>query len=81
MIVYTTGPLGCLQRALVMHVCVCLCLNGVCVHVMCVVPYIGKPVMVVNGAYRGLRAILEGLNTAQFCVSVRIDQVCIYTHT
>ena len=37
--------------------------------------------MVVNGAYRGLRAILEGLNTAKFCVSVRIDQVCTYIHT
>ena len=37
----------------------------------------GKPVMVVNGAYRGLRAILEGLDTAKFCVSVRIDQVTL----
>ena len=46
------------------HVCVCVC---VCV--------VGKPVKVVNGAYRGLRAVLEGLNTARFCVSVRIDQV------
>ena len=35
----------------------------------------GKPVLVVNGAYRGLRAILEALDTAKFCVSVRIDQV------
>ena len=33
--------------------------------------------MVVNGAYRGLRAILEGLDTAKFCVSVRIDQVTL----
>ena len=31
--------------------------------------------LVVNGAYRGLRAILEALDTAKFCVSVRIDQV------
>ena len=35
--------------------------------------------MVVNGAYRGLRAVLEALDTAKFCVSVRIDQVN-YSH-
>ena len=54
------------SREIVLSVCVCVC---VCVCVT------GKPVMVVNGAYRGHRAILEGLNTAKFCVSVRIDQV------
>ena len=37
--------------------------------------YIGKPVLVVNGAYRGLRAILESLDTDNFCVSVKINQV------
>lgn len=43
---------------------------------MCVCVYdAGKPVLVVNGAYRGTRAILEALDTANFCVSVRIDQV------
>ena len=31
--------------------------------------------LIVNGAYRGLRAILEGLNAEHFCVSVKIDQV------
>ena len=36
---------------------------------------IGKPVLVVNGAYRGTKAILEALDTARFCVSVRINQV------
>ena len=32
-------------------------------HLKTVIPAIGKPVMVVNGAYRGLRALLESLNT------------------
>jgi len=36
----------------------------------------GKPVLVVNGAYRGLRAVLESLDTDNYCVSIRIDQVC-----
>ena len=49
--------------------CVCVC---VCV---CLCVCAGKPVLVVNGAYRGTRAILEALDTANFCVSVRIDQV------
>ena len=41
--------------------------------------------MVVNGAYRGLRAIMERLNEKSFSVAVRIDQVvcvcvcvCVY---
>ena len=38
--------------------------------------HVGKPVMVVNGAYRGLRAIMEGLNTDSFSVTIKIDQVC-----
>ncbi len=37
--------------------------------------YAGKPVMVVNGAYRGLRAVLESVDVDNFCVSIRIDQV------
>ena len=37
--------------------------------------FAGKPVMVVNGAYRGVRAVLETMDTSNFCVSVRIDQV------
>lgn len=43
-------------------------------HLETVIPAIGKPVMVVNGAYRGLRAVLESLDADNFCVSVRIDQ-------
>lgn len=43
-------------------------------HLETVIPAIGKPVLVVNGAYRRTRAILEALDTANFCVSVRIDQ-------
>ena len=31
--------------------------------------------MIVNGAYRGLRAIMERLNEKSFSVTVRIDQV------
>ena len=31
--------------------------------------------MIVNGAYRGLRAIMDRLNERSFSVTVRIDQV------
>ena len=37
---------------------------------------VGKPVMIVNGAYRGLRAVMERLNEKSFSVTVKIDQVC-----
>ena len=43
-------------------------------HLETVIPAIGKQVLVVNGAYRGLRAVLESLDTEHFCVSIRIDQ-------
>jgi transcription antitermination factor NusG len=36
---------------------------------------VGKPVMIVNGAYRGLRAVMERLDEKSFSVTVRIDQV------
>jgi hypothetical protein len=39
----------------------------------------GMPVMVVNGAYRGTRAILESIDVDNFCATVKIDQVCWYT--
>ncbi len=42
----------------------------------------GKSVQVVNGAYRGHRAILEALDTKNFCVTIQIDQVrLIYEYT
>ena len=60
-----------------MCVFILLCTN---VNINC----IGKPVLVVNGAYRGTKAILEALDTAKFCVSVRINQVyyslIVYLH-
>ncbi len=37
---------------------------------------------VVNGAYRGHRAILEALDAKNFCVTIQIDQVCrMYVYT
>ena len=35
----------------------------------------GKPVLVVNGAYRGSRAVLEELDVDNYCVSVKITHV------
>ncbi|XP_064400616.1 DNA/RNA-binding protein KIN17-like isoform X2 [Halichondria panicea] len=43
-------------------------------HLETVIPAIGKSVQVVNGAYRGHRAILEALDTKNFCVTIQIDQ-------
>ena len=43
-------------------------------------PPTGKPVLVVNGAYRGLRAVLESLDTEHFCASIKIDQVRLMCH-
>ena len=34
--------------------------------------------LVVNGAYRGHKAILETLDTSNFCATIRIDQVSLY---
>ena len=41
--------------------------------------YVGKPVMMVNGAYRGLRAVMERLNEESSSVTVKINQVCTRT--
>lgn len=43
-------------------------------HVETVIPAIGKTVVVVNGAYRGEVATLEGLDEKNFCCSIRINQ-------
>ena len=40
--------------------------------------YIGKPVMIVNGAYRGLRAVMERLNEKSSSVTVKINQVHVH---
>ena len=45
------------------------------VLIHCAYVHTGKHVKVVNGAYRGLRAVMESLNTDNFSVTVRIDQV------
>ena len=45
------------------------------VLIHCTYVHTGKPVKVVNGAYRGLRAVMESLNTDIFSVTIRIDQV------
>ena len=44
-------------------------------HVESVIPAIGKPVLIVNGAYRGHRATLESLDEKHFVVAVRIAEV------
>lgn len=41
----------------------------------------GKPVLIVNGAYRGTRAVLEELDVDNYCVRVKITQVCGCTCT
>lgn len=43
-------------------------------HVETVIPAIGKQVLIVNGAYRGTRAILMELKEKRFCVTVRLDE-------
>ncbi len=43
-------------------------------HLETVIPAIRKSVQVVNGAYRGHRAILEALDAKNFCVTIQIDQ-------
>ena len=34
--------------------------------------------MIVNGAYRGCKATLESVDMKNYCVCVKISQVCIY---
>ncbi|CAD7080958.1 unnamed protein product [Hermetia illucens] len=41
-------------------------------HLETVIPAIGKPVHVLNGAYRGCIAILRELNENKFCVTIEI---------
>jgi DNA/RNA-binding protein KIN17 len=42
-------------------------------HLETVIPAIGRPVLVVNGAYRGCSAILKELNEKKFCVTIEIS--------
>ena len=44
-------------------------------HMETVIPAIGKPVLIVNGAYRGHRVTLESLDEKHFAVAVRIAEV------
>lgn len=42
-------------------------------HLETVIPAEGRIVMVVNGAYRGYRAVLKSLDAKNFCVTITID--------
>ncbi|PNF23893.1 DNA/RNA-binding protein KIN17 [Cryptotermes secundus] len=42
-------------------------------HLETVIPAIGRPVCVVNGAYRGCSAILRELDQKKFCVTIEIS--------
>ncbi|PNF22193.1 DNA/RNA-binding protein KIN17 [Cryptotermes secundus] len=42
-------------------------------HLETVIPAIGRPVRVVNGAYRGCSAILRELDQKKFCVTIEIS--------
>lgn len=44
-------------------------------HLETVIPAVGRQVLVVNGAYRKCRAILNSLDEKNFCVSITIDSV------
>lgn len=41
-------------------------------HLETVIPAVGKNILVLNGGYRGHKAILKGLDEKNFCVSVEI---------
>ena len=43
-------------------------------HVETVIPALGRSVLLVNGAYRGKRAVLEKLDEYAYCVTVRVDE-------
>ncbi|VDP02170.1 unnamed protein product [Soboliphyme baturini] len=43
-------------------------------HLETVIPALGKTILVVNGAYRGLKATLLALDEDNFCVSVQIAE-------
>ncbi|XP_035676956.1 DNA/RNA-binding protein KIN17-like [Branchiostoma floridae] len=42
-------------------------------HLETVIPAVGRAVKVVNGTHTGCRAVLEGLDEKNFCVTIRID--------
>ncbi|PNF18237.1 hypothetical protein B7P43_G16764 [Cryptotermes secundus] len=42
-------------------------------HLETVIPAIGRPVHVVNGAYRGCSAMLRELDQKKFCVTIEIS--------
>lgn len=42
-------------------------------HVETVIPAVGRPVLVVNGAYRGCSAILKELDEKKYCVMIEIS--------
>ncbi|XP_030380021.1 DNA/RNA-binding protein KIN17 [Scaptodrosophila lebanonensis] len=43
-------------------------------HLETVIPALGKPVLVVNGAYRGTKAILRNLNERQYSVNIEVSE-------
>ena len=43
-------------------------------HLETVLPAVGKTVLIVNGAYRGTKAILKSLDIDNYCVSVKLDE-------
>jgi DNA/RNA-binding protein KIN17 len=42
-------------------------------HLETVIPAVGRPVLVVNGAYRGCSAILKELDEKNYCVTIEIS--------
>jgi DNA/RNA-binding protein KIN17 len=42
-------------------------------HLETVIPAVGKTVLIVNGAYRGTKAVLKSLDIDNYCVSVKLD--------
>uniref|UniRef100_A0A0M3K678 DNA/RNA-binding protein KIN17 (inferred by orthology to a human protein) n=1 Tax=Anisakis simplex TaxID=6269 RepID=A0A0M3K678_ANISI len=43
-------------------------------HVETVIPALGRAMLVVNGAYRDTKAILESVNEKDFTISLRLDE-------
>lgn len=43
-------------------------------HLETVIPNIGKPLLVVNGAYRGTKATMVALNAEKFSVTVKLEE-------
>ena len=46
-------------------------------HLETVLPAIGKKVLVVNGAYRGLEAVLDDIDSETFTAKIVIASVCL----